>query len=80
MPKANGLMAITTHSARITGPVRYRGEGGSQHVIPLGPCLVEQVDDRSIDIIWGASGQSSAALTVAALKAAHQDGNLVLLD
>ena len=73
-------MAITTHTARITGPVPYMAAGGTQDTIPLGPCLVERVDDRSIDIIWGTCGQSSAALSVAAVKAAQVEGNLVLLD
>lgn len=73
-------MAITTHAARIIGPVPYLAAGGSQHTIPLGPCLVEQVDDCSIDIIWGACGQSSAALPIATVKAAQVEGNLVLLD
>jgi hypothetical protein len=73
-------MTITTHSARITGPVPYRVEGGNRHNIPLGPCLVEQLDDQSIDIIWGASGQSSAALRLEEVEAAKAGGNLVLLD
>ncbi|MDL2337005.1 MAG: hypothetical protein QFE16_04100 [Pseudomonadota bacterium] len=73
-------MTITTHSARITGPVPYRVEGGNRHHIPLGPCLIEQMDDQSIDIIWGASGQRSAVLPREEVEAAKKDGNLVLLD
>ena len=71
---------MSTHSARITGPVSYLAEGGHKVSIPLGPCLVEQVDDRSIEIVWGAHGQSSTALPVTAIKAALVDGNLALLD
>lgn len=73
-------MTITTHSARITGPVSYRAAGGSIEKIPLGPCLVETVDSRSIDIIWGAQGQSSAALPLHEVETAQDHGNLVLLD
>ncbi len=71
---------MSTHSARITGPVPYQAESGDQVSIPLGPCLVEPVDDRSIDIVWGASGQISTTLPVTAVKAALVDGNLLLLD
>jgi hypothetical protein len=73
-------MTFTTHSARITGPVPYQGANGVEHHIPLGPCLLERLDDRLIDIIWGASGQRSAALPVEAVAAAQDTGNLVLLD
>ena len=73
-------MAYTTHSGRITGPVHYPGEGGRDAVIPLGPCLVEQVDGRSVDIFWGESGDETAALSFEALEAAESDGHLVVLD
>jgi hypothetical protein len=78
-------MSITTHSARITGPVSYLAEGGHLHHIPVGPCLIEAVagaaaEGRAIDIIWGAHGQSSAALTLDELLSAQSHGHLVLLD
>jgi hypothetical protein len=73
-------MAHTTHSGRITGPVHYAGEGGDDAVIPLGPCLVEQVDGRSVDIFWGESGDERAALSLEALAAAEDNGHLVVLD
>jgi hypothetical protein len=73
-------MALLTRSARITGPVPYKAANGVQHNIPLGPCLVEQLDGRLIDIIWGASGQRSAALPVKDVEAAQDTGSLVLLD
>jgi hypothetical protein len=73
-------MSIMTRSARITGPVAYKGTNGAQRTIPLGPCLVEQLDGRLIDIIWGASGQRSVALPVEDVEAAQDTGNLVLLD
>ena len=73
-------MAHTTHSARITGPVAYLGTGGTENLIPLGPCLVEQFDARLVDIFWGESGNESAALTFEALEAAEECGHLVVLD
>ncbi len=69
-----------THSARITGPVPYARDDGKTGNIPMGPCLIEQIDDRLVDIIWGARGQSSAALPVEDVKAAADVGNLVMLD
>jgi len=53
-------MTYTTHSARITGPVHYLGEGGRDALIPLGPCLVEQLDGRSVDVFWGDRGDETA--------------------
>ncbi len=73
-------MTITTHSARITGPLPYSAASGHKGTIPLGPCLVERLDNQWIDIVWGARGQRSAALPVADIEAAQQHGNLVLLD
>ena len=73
-------MAHTTHSARITGPSHYLGAGGSETLIPLGPCLVEQLDGRSVDIFWGDSGDKTAALTFETLEAAEDYGYLVVLD
>ena len=73
-------MQFTTHHARITGPVSYRAGSGRQQHIPVGPCLLESLGGRSIDIIWGARGQSSVALTIEQIKAARDHGHLVLLD
>ena len=70
----------TTHSARITGPVAYTKDDGKTANIPIGPCLIEQIDDRLVDIIWGANGQRSAALPLEDIEAATGHGNLVLLD
>ncbi len=73
-------MAHTTRSGRITGPVQYFGEGGRDALIPLGPCLVEQIDGCSVDIVWGESGDMTAALSFEALKAAEDNGHLIVLD
>ena len=58
----------------------YLVSDGSRRNIPLGPCLVEQGDGLLVDIVWGASGQKSAALPVEAMASAKNSGNLVLLD
>jgi len=73
-------MTYTTHSARITGPVHYVGEGGRDALIPLGPCLVEQLDGRSVDVFWGDCGDETAALSFEAIQVAEECGNLVMLD
>ena len=73
-------MEIKTHRARITGPVAYRSGNGRRQTIPIGPCLVESVGGRSIDIVWGTRGQSSVALPIEAIEAARDEGHLVLLD
>ena len=71
---------MTTKSARITGPVSYTTANGNAHKNPLGPCLVERLDEQLIDIIWGPDGQRSAALPLEEVETARQQGNLVLLD
>ncbi len=73
-------MDITTHRARIVGPVSYRAGTGRKQNIPIGPCLLEGLGGRSVDIIWGARGQSSVALPVEEIEAAKDQGHLVLLD
>ena len=73
-------MTLSTHSARITGPVSYMARSGRQLKIPLGPCLVEQGDGPWVDIVWGANGQNCAALPVQALESAEDSGHLILLD
>jgi len=73
-------MDVSTHSARIVGPVSYQSDSGKLQSIPTGPCLVETLNGRLIDIIWGAYGQNSVALPIEAIRAAHDDGHLILLD
>lgn len=74
------MVAPTTRRARIAGPVPYLSGSGRRQNIPLGPCMVEQLAGRSIDIIWGARGQSSVALPIEEIQAARDQGHLVLLD
>lgn len=73
-------MTHPVHSARIVEPINYTKFGGETGTIPVGPCLIEQIDDHLFDIVWGASGQSCAALRAEDVKAAAQGGDLVLLD
>ncbi len=73
-------MELNTQCARITGPISYRAGSGRQQKIPIGPCLVEGLGGPSVDIIWGAQGQRSAALPINEIEAAKQDGHLVLLE
>jgi hypothetical protein len=71
---------MTTHSARITGPVSYLAASGRRVKIPLGPCMVERMDGKLTDIVWGTRGQSSVALPSDEVQAAQDLGHLVLLD
>ncbi len=73
-------MDLTTHRARITGPVSYRAGSGRMQNIPIGPCLIESIGGPSIDIIWGTRGQSSVALPIDEIEEAQAHGHLVLLD
>lgn len=69
-----------THSARITGPIPYLSAAGTRANIPLGPCLVEELDGDAVDIVWGPQGERSTVLPLQALEAAEESGHLVLLD
>ena len=71
---------LTTHRARIAGPVMFSAGTGRKHKIPIGPCLVEGLGSRSIDIIWGQRGQRSVALPAKEIQAALCQGHLVMLD
>ncbi len=73
-------MAHTTHIGRITGPVHYSGHGGGAAVVPLGPCLVEQVEGRMVIVFWGENADEAAALSFEAVEAAEGNGHLVVLD
>jgi hypothetical protein len=73
-------MDITTHRARVTGPIAYRAGSGRLQNIPIGPCMVESIGGRSIEIVWGTRGQSSVALPAEEIAQAQDHGHLVLLD
>lgn len=73
-------MEPTLRSGRIAGPVSYIKSGGKRANIPLGPCLIEPIDGRQVDIIWGANGQHSTSLSMQDLEDATATGHVVLLD
>jgi hypothetical protein len=74
------MAAHGTHSARITGPVVYTSTGGKRATIPLGPCLVEEIDGEVVDIVWGPQGERSTVIPFHEFEAAEESGHLVLLD
>lgn len=74
------VMVITTHSARIIGPMVYGESSGSSGKVPLGSCTVRQIDGHLVDIIWRTHGKSHAKMCVEAIEAAQDSGSLVLLD
>lgn len=69
-------MSRTTYSARITGPLHYTTSSGKQADVPLGPCLIEQVDGQGSTSSGGPSGEKSAELAFKELEAAEECGNL----
>lgn len=71
---------MKSHRARVTGPITYVAGSGRRQKIPIGPCLVQSLGGRCIDIIWGARGQSSVALPIEEIAAAQDHGHLVILD
>jgi hypothetical protein len=72
-------MEPTLRNGRIVGPVLYVKAGGKRVNIPLGPCLIEPIDGQRVDVIWGASGQLSAILSMKDIETATSSGHLVLL-
>ncbi|MEO8064069.1 MAG: hypothetical protein ABI821_15140 [Pseudomonadota bacterium] len=73
-------MENKSHLARITGPVPYLSETGRKRNIPIGPCLVESIGGKSVDVVWGVSGQRSVTLPVEEIEAARDQGRLMLVD
>ena len=73
-------MNITTHTARVIGPVSNRAASGRRVNIPLGPCVIERTEGPLTDIIWGSRGQNCVALPAEDVQAAQDQGHLVLLD
>ena len=71
-------MTHTTHSARITGCSLFE-RGGRESVVPLGSCLADRLDGRSVDIFWGNSGDETADLSFEAIQVAEDCGNLVVI-
>ena len=64
--------------ARIEGPVRCV-TGGSRLELPQGPCLMEHVDNRRVDIVWGDRGEHSAQVLISEIRRASDSGDFVVL-
>lgn len=69
-------MKIDSRASRLWMAEPRQGLGPTR----TGPCPVESLGGRSIDIVWGTRGQSRVALPVEEIEAARNDGHLVLLD
>jgi len=69
-----------TRSARVTGPISFVAPDGRQRTIPVGPCLVEELEGDLVDLVWGPAGEKSAVLPTTEAERAERDGRLVLLD
>lgn len=70
----------STHSARVTDPITFIAPNGRKRTIPVGPCLVEELEGDLVDLVWGPAGERSAVLPTTAAEQAERDGKLVLLD
>lgn len=73
-------MAAGIHSARISGPVAFTEICGDRATIPLGPCMLQELDVDTAEIFWGVDGERSAVLSRDDLVNAAKKGDLVLLD
>jgi hypothetical protein len=73
-------MTMSTRSARVISPISYEKSNGKKGTIPEGPCLVEQIGEDRIDIVWGDKGQRSTSLNNAEIAAAAKMGSLIFLD
>jgi hypothetical protein len=73
-------MPHSTHTARVIGPITFVAPNGRTHTIPVGPCLVEELNDNRVDLVWGTAGEKSAELPVTEAERAAREGRLVLLD
>jgi hypothetical protein len=69
-----------THSARVTDPITFVAPNGRTRTIPVGPCLVEELEGDLIDLVWGVAGEKSAVLPTTEAERAEREGRLVLLD
>lgn len=70
----------STHSARVTNPITFVAPNGRKRTIPIGPCLIEELDGDRVDLVWGPAGERSAVLPTTEAERAEREGKLVLLD
>ncbi|MES2992498.1 MAG: hypothetical protein V4844_13845 [Pseudomonadota bacterium] len=69
-----------THSARVTGSLTLLAQDGQRQTIPAGPCLIEELEDDLVDLVWGRAGEKSLVVPTTEVESAERDGKLVLLD
>lgn len=72
--------AFSTRTARVTDPITFVAANGRKRTIPVGPCLIEELDGDLVDLVWGPAGEKSAVLPATEAERAERDGKLVLLD
>ena len=70
----------STHSARVIDPITFVAPNGRTRTIPVGPCLIEELEGDLIDLVWGPAGEKSAVLPTTEAERAEREGRLVLLD
>ena len=73
------VSAALPGSARMVAPLIYHAPDGQQLTIPEGPCLLEELADNRVEVIWGATGQHSATLAHKDIEDAEKSGHLLLL-
>jgi len=73
-------MPVTTHSAIVKRPLRYRRPDGGMGNIPPGPCLVELSAAGLALVIWGDEGQFSAVMATDELAHAIVERDLQVSD
>ena len=69
-----------THTARVMGPITFVAPNGRKRTIPVGPCLIEELEGDRFDLVWGRAGEKSAVLPSSETERAAREGRLVLLD
>ncbi len=73
--------AHLTHSARVIDPIEFVAPNGRRkRRIPVGPCLVEELEGDLVDLVWGPTGERSVVLPSTEAERAERDGKLVMLD
>jgi hypothetical protein len=69
-----------THTARVIGPITFVAPNGRTRTIPIGPCLIEELEGDRVDLVWGVAGEKSAVLPSTETARAEREGRLVMLD
>jgi len=70
----------TPHAARAIAPIVFTARDGHVRTVPVGPCLIEEVEDDRVLVVWGKAGDKSALMPATEAERARRDGILLLLD